>query len=68
MLCNICKNETNYIFSSKIMGKKNIKYFQCPSCYFIQTEKPTWLNEAYSSAIATSDLTIIERGFKNAII
>lgn len=50
------------------MSKKNIKYFQCPSCYFIQTEKPTWLNEAYSSAIATSDLTIIERGFKNAII
>ena len=68
MICKICGHKASGIFNAKIMGKRIIKYYQCPNCYFMQTEEPTWLNEAYSSAIASADLTILERGYKNTII
>lgn len=43
------------------MGKYEIKYYHCPHCGFVQTEDPYWLSEAYSDAIADSDIGLIER-------
>ena len=68
MVCKICDKKTNHIFNAKIMGNRIVKYYQCPNCFFMQTEEPFWLNEAYSDAIADADLTILERGYKNTII
>ncbi|HEY9607066.1 MAG TPA: methyltransferase domain-containing protein, partial [Allocoleopsis sp.] len=43
------------------MSKYRINYFQCSNCGFIQTEEPYWLEEAYSEAIATSDVGLVSR-------
>lgn len=61
MTCKICKSVVNPIHRGKILNKYYIQYFQCPSCKFIQTEEPYWLNEAYSEAISVSDTGIIAR-------
>jgi hypothetical protein len=53
--CNICGTEQTPIFTGLILHKYTIQYFQCPKCGFISTEKPHWLEEAYSDAIADSD-------------
>lgn len=59
--CNICHTPMNPIFTGKILQKYNVQYFQCPKCGFISTEKPYWLDEAYSDAIADSDTGYVYR-------
>lgn len=61
MLCKICENNTEYFAEAKILFKYNIKYYKCPSCGFIQTEEPYWLEEAYSEAINYSDIGLLKR-------
>lgn len=38
-----------------------MQYYRCPNCGFICTEEPYWLDEAYSSAIASTDIGVIMR-------
>ena len=61
MICNICNQKTTEIFSAKLLQKHIVKYYQCKTCSFIQTEKPYWLNEAYSEAIADLDVGYVYR-------
>lgn len=61
MKCKICNSNTSEVFRAKIINKYDIGYFQCSFCNFLQTEKPYWLEEAYSSAISSSDTGIIAR-------
>lgn len=61
MRCKICGSETALFDSARILNKYNIEYFECPHCGFIQTEDPYWLDEAYSSAITSSDIGLIQR-------
>ncbi len=61
MNCNICGGELKNVFVQKVLKKYDVGYFQCKKCFFIQTEKPYWLNEAYSSAIASLDLGLVYR-------
>ena len=62
--CNICKSRSAYLDTSIVLEKHYIKYYACSQCGFIQTEEPYWLDEAYSSAIATSDIGLIGRNIK----
>lgn len=66
MECKICNNETVFFDSAMILNKYNVKYFRCPKCGTIQTEKPYWLEEAYSNAIADSDIGVITRNYINS--
>lgn len=61
MQCNICEQATRQAFSHKILGKYDCAYFYCDACGFLQTEKPYWLDEAYSSAIAEADTGLVQR-------
>ncbi|MES2568235.1 MAG: class I SAM-dependent methyltransferase [Bacteroidota bacterium] len=47
----------SYIFEKSFL----IDYFKCPNCDFLQTQEPTWLDRAYSSAIAPLDIGLIGR-------
>lgn len=38
-----------------------VKYFLCKTCGLLQTEKPYWLNEAYSKVIAMADTGLVSR-------
>lgn len=66
--CKICGSNSTKIFSGKILNKYIIDYFQCDICCFIQTECPYWLNESYSSAIASTDIGLVSRNlnFQNS--
>lgn len=61
MKCKICKSDSKYLFSSKMLNKYDVKYFKCPNCEFIQTEKPYWLDEAYQHAITDLDIGLVYR-------
>ena len=59
--CKICDSNSNYFATAKFLQKYNVNYFQCSNCSFVQTEEPYWLDEAYSEAIAFSDVGLVYR-------
>ncbi len=59
--CRLCGNSLEYVFSHPVLGKYNVKYFVCGNCALLQTEKPYWLDEAYSSATSAADTGIFSR-------
>jgi 2-polyprenyl-3-methyl-5-hydroxy-6-metoxy-1,4-benzoquinol methylase len=61
MQCKICGSEQTAYSRAQIISKYDIQYFTCPSCGFIQTEEPYWLDEVYGSAIASSDVGAVSR-------
>jgi hypothetical protein len=62
--CNICNFDTSPLAKTVILNKYDVQYYSCEHCGFIQTESPYWLEEAYSSAIARSDIGLIGRNIK----
>ena len=64
MKSKITNGDTTYLFSAKVLGKYDVKYYGCNDTGFIQTEDPHWLPEAYSSAITSLDLGILYRNIK----
>lgn len=62
--CKICNFDTSPLAKTIILNKYNIQYYSCEHCGFIQTEAPYWLEEAYSSVIARSDIGLIGRNIK----
>ncbi|MGE2816614.1 class I SAM-dependent methyltransferase [Mycobacterium heidelbergense] len=49
------------MFTHKILGKYDCKYYFCDSCGGLQTEEPYWLDEAYASPVAAADTTMLWR-------
>ena len=66
-ICRVCKSTVSKIFSSNVLQKYTVEYFQCSRCKYIQTETPYWLEEAYNSPINVSDTGMIMRNlwFRN---
>ncbi len=63
--CRCCSEIlTRELFSAKLL-KKNVKYFSCSNCGYVQTEEPSWLEEAYASTINKSDTGIMSRNLTN---
>lgn len=63
-ICKICGSKKEKIFNKKILGKYEISYFKCSNCGFVQTEKPYWLEESYSSAITSLDIGLVNRNIQ----
>ena len=61
MKCKVCEAESNKFPQATVLGKYNVDYFQCSNCGFVQTEEPYWLEEAYSEAIAATDVGLVLR-------
>lgn len=64
MKCKICDSEASNFSKAIILNKYEIDFFQCSNCGFIQTEAPFWLEEAYSTAIAPSDVGLVYRNIQ----
>lgn len=62
--CSICGSESPAFGKTVILRKYEVQYYRCRQCGFIQTETPHWLEEAYSSAIAQSDLGYVTRNVR----
>lgn len=54
------------LFSATVLGKYDVKYFQCEDTGFIQTEDPFWLEEAYAAAISSLDVGYVSRNIHYA--
>ena len=61
MKSKITGGETEFIYSTKVLHKYEVKYFKCKQTGFIQTEEPYWLKEAYQSAITKLDVGLVHR-------
>jgi len=61
MKCKICGQESQPLFRGRVLATYNIQYFHCPSCRFLQTEEPYWLERAYSNVINTQDTGLLSR-------
>ena len=58
--CRICERETRASFRAPIFGRQ-IQYFECPHCEYVQSETPDWLDQAYARAINDTDTGLVAR-------
>ncbi len=68
MNCRICQQTATPFAESTVLEKYRASYVRCRACGFIQVEDPTWLEEAYSSAISKIDTGIMQRNLANTDI
>jgi hypothetical protein len=61
MKCKICTGNAEPAFKHLVLNKYDVQYYRCPNCYFIQTEEPYWLDEAYNNPLNLSDTGILKR-------
>ena len=61
MNCPVCDGKTSHFGTNTILGRHQAEYRRCADCGFLQVMNPTWLEEAYSSAIADVDIGVISR-------
>ena len=64
MICKICGSTSNKIFTTELLKKYPVSYYECPTCHFIQTEPPYWLDEAYASPINETDTGLLARNLQ----
>jgi hypothetical protein len=64
--CKICSSPTQKLFNKKVLGKYPTDYYQCTHCGFLQIVDHPWLSEAYTSAITTLDIGLIQRNLDYA--
>jgi hypothetical protein len=61
--CRICQSKSiKKIFEARLL-QHEVSYFECETCSYVQTEKPYWLEQAYSSAISGTDTGIVQRNY-----
>lgn len=62
--CRVCGAvHSGPCFSAELLDQ-HVDYFDCEVCGYLQTQEPTWLDEAYASAINNCDTGIM---FRNQI-
>lgn len=66
MSCPICGEDMSPAFTATILCKHEATFDYCESCGFLNVRKPHWLNEAYSSAIASTDTGLVMRNINLA--
>ncbi|SJN57338.1 hypothetical protein VR7878_02254 [Vibrio ruber DSM 16370] len=64
--CPIDSDKMSFIFQEKVLEKYDVNYYKCSHCGIIKTETPYWLDEAYSDAIANSDIGLLDRNNYNS--
>lgn len=68
MHCKLCESPTEHFGELLLLQSFQAVYRRCTSCGFVSAENPTWLEQAYSAAIAAADTGIVARNLKLAEI
>jgi hypothetical protein len=68
MRCRLCDHDCVLAFERTVLRRLTVRYYSCPACGALQTETPTWLDEAYGSAIAALDTGIVTRNLVNQAV
>jgi hypothetical protein len=64
-LCRLCGGPSAFCFHKTVLGRHRVAYFRCAACGSVQTEAPTWLDEAYSFPGLHIDVGAPTRSIKN---
>ena len=64
--CPISEVSMESVFEETILQKYKVTYYFCKECGLLKTEKPFWLNEAYSEAIGDTDTGVLMRNIVNS--
>lgn len=67
MDCHICNSEAKPLSRATVLGRHEANYFYCAECDHIFVANPTWLDEAYSEAIAAEDTGMATRNVLTAL-
>ena len=59
--CKICDSPAQPFGTQRVLGKYDATYLRCGACGYLWVLAPTWLEEAYSQAIAALDTGIVVR-------
>lgn len=59
--CRVCQAATQFAFEGVLLGRHAVGYYQCPDCGLLQTQTPTWLEEAYADPITLADTGLLRR-------
>lgn len=62
--CRVCGVPTRQLFTGPLL-RHTVRYEECGTCGYVQTEPPHWLDEAYGEAINRSDTGIMRRNERN---
>ncbi|WP_245538727.1 class I SAM-dependent methyltransferase [Thiobacillus denitrificans] len=65
--CHICSAETRTLFTAAVLNKHEANYRYCAECDHLFVSEPTWLEEAYSEAIAQEDTDVASRNIFTAL-
>lgn len=63
--CRLCSTEIGGPIFTGLIFESTVKYFECRICGYVQTERPYWLEKAYSSVISNFDTGIMARNQSN---
>lgn len=66
MNCRVCGSAAEAFATALVLGRHAVRYFQCRSCRYVQTEAPYWLEEAYTTSQAAADVGAVERNLRFA--
>ena len=64
--CQVCSGTMAAAFRGVLLGRHEATYHLCNGCGFLRTQEPTWLDEAYASAIADTDTGLVVRNQRMA--
>lgn len=59
--CRACGEPCASFASAQVLGHVDVTYERCTSCGLVMAVRPTWLDEAYSDAIAKLDIGLLDR-------
>jgi hypothetical protein len=60
-VCRVCGARAAPLDKARVLGSVDVQYFRCERCNFTQTERPHWLDRAYSDPIAHTDVGLVRR-------
>ena len=62
--CPACQGHCVFFASATVLGRHEAEYFRCASCGSIHIPDPQWLDEAYTEAIAATDIGLAARAIE----
>jgi Methyltransferase domain len=61
--CRCCGQPAALIFSAPVL-QQPVSYYECARCGYVQTEQPSWLDQAYQNALNSADTGIVRRSLR----
>jgi hypothetical protein len=63
--CRLCGGKLARSFALRVLEKYDVDYLRCANCDSLQTERPYWIQESYTSNLAVLDTGSGQRNIAN---